>query len=202
MTGSLLAEAAIELLEQGEPFTRDNLERAYVERRRASWIERELRIADGARDGFRHGLLWGAFGTALAALTRGALKLPAPRTARPIRAADATPDQILDRRGWPAIQYDGQLLVSHQDALLMGGKVQAAPGYADHVHFRSEAICRRCATRLCVGMCSGQAITSAGEDGMAFDREKCVHCGACVWNCEYGNVEFTAGAGGLHSVEN
>jgi electron-transferring-flavoprotein dehydrogenase len=43
-----------------------------------------------------------------------------------------------------------------------------------------------------------------------FDREKCVHCGACVWNCtqgrtadpERGNVYFRAGSGGLHSAEN
>jgi len=44
----------------------------------------------------------------------------------------------------------------------------------------------------------------------AFDREKCVHCGACLWNCsqphptnpERTNVDFRAGAGGLHSAEN
>ena len=41
----------------------------------------------------------------------------------------------MQRCGWPAIPYDGQLLVSHQDALLLGGKVQAPPGYADHVVF-------------------------------------------------------------------
>ena len=40
--------------------------------------------------------------------------------------------------------------------------------------------------------------------------DKCVHCGACVWNCsetvpgnpEKTNIEFRAGAGGLHSTEN
>ena len=38
-----------------------------------------------------------------------------------------------------------------------------------------------------------------------FDREKCVHCGACIWNCaqplpdnpERTNIAFRAGAGGL-----
>ena len=43
-----------------------------------------------------------------------------------------------------------------------------------------------------------------------FDREKCVHCGACLWNCskpskadpERTNVVFKAAAGGLHSAEN
>jgi electron-transferring-flavoprotein dehydrogenase len=61
-----------------------------------------------------------------------------------------------------------------------------------------------------VEICSGEAIT-AGPDGLPrFDRDKCVHCGACVWNCsqtlpgekEKTNVEFRAGAGGLHSTEN
>jgi electron-transferring-flavoprotein dehydrogenase len=57
-------------------------------------------------------------------------------------------------------------------------------------------------------MCSGQALTW-GEDGVpAFEREKCVHCGGCLWNCghspdgEHSNIEFRAGAGGLHSAEN
>ena len=44
-------------------------------------------------------------------------------------------DALMERCGWPAIPYDGQLLVSHQDALLMGGKVQAPAGFADHVRF-------------------------------------------------------------------
>jgi electron-transferring-flavoprotein dehydrogenase len=59
-------------------------------------------------------------------------------------------------------------------------------------------------------MCSGQAITRGkDEDGVpAFDREKCVYCGACLWNCQAdadgakGNIEFKAGAGGLHSTLN
>ncbi len=40
--------------------------------------------------------------------------------------------------------------------------------------------------------------------------EKCVHCGACLWNCasappenaEPAPVAFRAGTGGLHSAEN
>ncbi len=39
----------------------------------------------------------------------------------------------MERVGWPEIVYDGQLLMSHQDALLLGGKVQGAAGFADHV---------------------------------------------------------------------
>ena len=65
----------------------------------------------------------------------------------------------MERCGWPAIPYDGQLLVSHQDALLIGGKVQAPPGFADHVRFIYPDFCERCAAKMCIEMCSGQAIT-------------------------------------------
>ena len=44
-------------------------------------------------------------------------------------------DVFMDACGWPAIPFDGKLLITHQDALLVGGKVQAAAGYADHVVF-------------------------------------------------------------------
>jgi electron-transferring-flavoprotein dehydrogenase len=36
----------------------------------------------------------------------------------------------------------------------------------------------------------------------AFDREKCVHCGVCLWNCDKSNISFCAAPGGLHSAEN
>jgi len=117
---------------------------------------------------------------------------------------------LMDKAGWPAIPFDGQLLVSHQDALLMGGKVQAPGGYADHVVFQHPELCEKCGARICIEACSGQAITP-GEIGVpAFDREKCVHCGACLWNCSQANPEnpermniaFRAGTGGLHSAEN
>jgi electron-transferring-flavoprotein dehydrogenase len=92
----------------------------------------------------------------------------------------------------------------------MGGKVQAPPGYADHVVFLYPNLCEQCGTKICVEMCSGEAITNDPDGkGPLFDREKCLHCGACLWNCpvevdETGrrNIEFRAGAGGLHSAEN
>jgi electron-transferring-flavoprotein dehydrogenase len=112
-------------------------------------------------------------------------------------------DALMDRRGWPAIPYDGRLLVSHQDALLLGGKVQAPAGSADHVRFLDPAVCQRCAAKLCIEMCSGQAIAPGAPDGVpSFDREKCIHCGACLWNCPEGALAFQAGPGGLHSNEN
>jgi electron-transferring-flavoprotein dehydrogenase len=116
-------------------------------------------------------------------------------------------DRIMDRCSWPQIQLDGRLLISHQDALLMGGSVQAASGYGNHVIFLRTELCRKCEPKLCIEMCSGQAI-ARGEGGVpAFDREKCVHCGACLWNCSAGeegkaNIEFWAGSGGLHSALN
>ncbi len=52
-------------------------------------------------------------------------------------------DALLSVRGWPEIPFDGRLLVTQQDALLIGGKVQAMPGFADHVNFRDRELCAR-----------------------------------------------------------
>jgi electron-transferring-flavoprotein dehydrogenase len=231
-TGVQLADAVIELAEQKRAFTRENLEATYVRRRRESWVDAESKVAADSRNGFDRGVLTGMIGMALAGLTNGraALSLPA-KPKRPASLAEAygsriSPtelkqiqeecaakgvslhDRIMDRCGWPAIPMDGKLLISHQDALLMGGGVQAPPGYPNHVHFLNPELCRACETKLCVEMCSGQAI-APGENGVpAFDREKCVYCGACLWNCEaeedrgQRNIEFRTGAGGLHSTLN
>ena len=204
------------------PFTRENLERAYVLRRRESWVETEGRVAEHARDGFQRGFITGMVGMGLAGLTNGSVvvhqnsktaqertpsvedyfsdRVPKTEIAK-IRAeckaaGMSLHDRLMERSGWPAIPYDGQLLVTHQDALLMGGKVQATPGFGDHVKFLDRETCETCKTQVCVEICSAEAITP----GPAFDREKCVHCGACYWNCD--NIEFEAGAGGLHSAEN
>jgi electron-transferring-flavoprotein dehydrogenase len=78
------------------------------------------------------------------------------------------------------------------------------------VVFLYPHLCEECGTKICIEVCSGQAITP-GENGVpAFDREKCVHCGACLWNCtqpletnpEQTNIDFRAGSGGLHSTMN
>lgn len=231
-TGVQLAQAVIELTEVRKPFTRENLESAYVRRRRASWVDEESKIATHARDGFQQGVASGLIGMAIAGLTRGTFSfVPSVRhkekTTSPLEeyfgarippaelaelqkdcASRGTSlhDRIMTRCGWPEIPLDGRLLISHQDALLMGGSVQAPPGYANHVSFLRPDVCHECEPKLCVEMCSGQAITR-GENGVpAFDREKCVYCGACLWNCaaggEKGNIEFRGGAGGLHSALN
>jgi electron-transferring-flavoprotein dehydrogenase len=127
-----------------------------------------------------------------------------------LAVADGRPlhDALMTARGWPEMDFDGRLLVSHQDALLLGGKVQAIPGFADHVVFRDKRLCIACEEKTCIAMCSAQAITEGANGVPEFEREKCAHCGACLWNCaqstggERGNIEFRAGAGGLHSAEN
>jgi len=225
-TGVQLGEAVLELLEQKKAFTRKNLERSYVRRRRESWVERESKIAASSRNGFQYGVLRGIIGMGLAGFSHGVITFPtrkrqarlsslgercagriSPEELQQIQkdcasSGAAVHDRVMDRLGWPEIQCDGKLLISHQDTLLMGGSVQAPPGYANHVVFTRTAVCKDCEPKLCVEMCSGQAITRDGNRVPAFDREKCVYCGACLWNCPSGNVEFKAGAGGLHSTMN
>jgi electron-transferring-flavoprotein dehydrogenase len=230
-TGMQLGEAVLELLRAGKPFTQENLAATYEKRRRGSWVERGAREAENARNGFHGGIVKGMIGMALAGLSGGrlSLKTQVPPANKQIRQFDANStearqvkyaaalahaegrslhDALMSVRGWPEIPYDGRLLVTHQDALLIGGKVQAMPGFADHVTFRDPKLCAACSEKTCVAMCSGQAITE-GPDGVpAFEREKCVHCGGCLWNCaqapdgESSNIEFSAGSGGLHSAEN
>lgn len=236
MTGILLGEAVIDLAQNKQPFTQENLNNTYVKKRRESWLEQEARIADSARDGFQKGFFSGLFGMGLTMISGGKFKLKTKVKATHERSANleefykgripaeevkriqnesyikgvAASDALMTRAGWPEIPYDGQLLMSHQDALFAGGKVQAAAGYKDHVVFLFPHLCETCDNKLCIEICSGQAITP-GEDGIPeFDREKCIHCGACMWNCvktipgdpTKTNISFQAGSGGLHSVEN
>jgi electron-transferring-flavoprotein dehydrogenase len=235
-TGAQLAESVLELLKSKKPFTREHLEATYLKRRRASWVEAEGRVAEKSRDGFQKGVVRGMVGMALAGLTNGRFtlngepvqpykRIPTLEAYYRGRISEAEIQQLrkecaikgvslhsalMQRCGWPAIPYDGQLLVSHQDALLLGGKVQAPPGYSDHVVFLYPELCERCGTKICIEVCSGQAITPGVAGVPAFDREKCVHCGACYWNCaqptpsnpERMNISFRAGTGGLHSAEN
>jgi len=235
-TGVQLAEGVLRLLRENKPFDKFNLRQTYFKRRRESWVYHEGRAAQKARDGFQKGFVRGLVGTALAGATGGFLGWPG----RPLAPYERIPsladfyrgrltegeiealrkdcqatgrnfhDALMDKAGWPSLPYDGKLLVSHQDALLMGGKVQANPGYADHVLFLKPEVCKVCDQKVCVAMCSGQALAVGDDGGVNFDREKCVHCGACLWNCSHevdifngrSNLDFTAGSGGLHSAEN
>lgn len=236
-TGVQLAEGVVELLKAGQPFTAATLDDAYAKRRRGSWVGREAEAAKKARDGFQKGVFTGLLGMALTGMTGGKLNLGgeirrpyervpsleeycrgriAPARVEQLRQdavnqGKSLADAIMDGLGWPQIPLDGNLLISQQDALLLGGKVQAPGGFADHVRIVDPALCAKCSPQLCVEICSGQAITaSEGGGAPQFDREKCVHCGACQWNCskprqgdaERSNIEFEAGAGGSHSAEN
>ena len=200
-------------------------------KRRASWVQQNAHEAMNARNGFHRGFVSGLMGMALAGLTGGRVSVvakvpPAHKQIRKKRikslrelkrrevamlaVEDGRPlhDAMMSARGWPEIEFDGKLLISHQDALLMGGKVQAMPGFADHVVFRDAGLCIECDDKTCIAMCSGQALTLGAENVPLFEREKCIHCGACLWNCSQAgadgltNIEFRAGSGGLHSVEN
>lgn len=236
-TGSLLAESVLELLKADKPFTKENLGQTYVRKRRESWLDKDLEVAKHARDGFQKGFIRGMLGMGMAGLTKGKLHWPSKLK----RAHDRIPsveayyrsqfsteeiqrikaeceakgqslyDAFMDRQGWPKIEIDGKLLISQQDALLLGGKVVANPGYADHVRFKDTELCKKCAARICVDACSGQAIQFNTAEGIPFfEREKCIHCGVCMWNCsqadpqnpKLSNILFTAGTGGLHSAEN
>ncbi|MBN1465114.1 4Fe-4S ferredoxin, partial [candidate division KSB1 bacterium] len=236
LTGILLGKAVIELAKEKKEFSKANLEAAYVKRRRESWLEKESWIANDARSGFQKGFFTGLMGMGLTMISGGRLKIRTPVRATHERAGQlknfykgripteevkriqeqsyakgvAASDALMTRAGWPDIPYDGQLLMSHQDALYAGGKVQAAPGYKDHVVFLYPHLCETCDDKLCIEICSGQAITP-GEKGIPeFEREKCIHCGACMWNCvktipddpTRTNISFQAGSGGLHSSEN
>lgn len=230
-TGVQLGEAVLQLLRADKPFTHENLQATYELRRRRSRVELGAQEAEHARDGFHRGLVRGLVGMGLAGLTGGRLSMetripPAAKQIRPLLASlpaeakekaaamrlmkEGRPlhEALMSARGWPEIVLDGRLLVSHQDALLMGGKVQAAPGFADHVRFRDRNLCASCLEKTCVSMCSGQAIKTGAEGVPVFEREKCIHCGACLWNCakapqgESSNIDFRAGSGGLHSAEN
>jgi electron-transferring-flavoprotein dehydrogenase len=235
-SGVQLAEGVLELLEKGEPFSAENLERTYVKRRRESWLDQESKIAEKARNGFQRGFIRGLLGMGMTGLTKGKFNLKSSskkacdytvpleeyfRGKIPVEELNALRkkaengtatlhDLIMDRIGWPSIELDEQLMISHQDALLLGGKVQGPAGFKDHVQFKDPDICRTCGVKRCISACSGQAITP-GEAGVPhFESEKCVHCGACLWNCTQGdpdhpeqtNIEFSAGPGGLHSAEN
>lgn len=236
-TGVQLAQSVVELWQNNRPCTKENLENTYVKRRRQSYLQKEAEVAERSRDGFQCSFIWGMLGMGLTGLSGGVLNLPG-RSKRPYEriptleqycagripadevmrlrqecAAAGVPlhDAIMDRLGWPKIPYDGKLLVSHQDALLIGGKVQAPAGFADHVAFLYPHLCEQCGTKICIEGCSGQALMPGPEGKVPqFDRDKCVHCGACVWNCamarpedaERTNLRFSAGAGGLHSAEN
>ena len=218
--------------EAGQPFTRENLERPTLPAgdgaswSRSPWWPR--RRATASRRGWSRAFWEWPSPACLAGGSPLARSRPTrPRrsaTWRPSTPARSRPRRLLScapnaqrrasRSTMPSWTASGglrlswmEMLVSHQDALLVGGKV--ARWYADHVVFLDPEICRTCQKRVCVDICSAEALRPGDGTTPAFDREKCVHCGACLWSCptrlpgsDRVNLQFRAGAGGLHSAEN
>ena len=235
-TGVLLAESVLEILDKNGDFTKENLENTYIVKRNNSWLAADALIAKNSRNGFSSGFIKGLFGMALSGYSGGKIYFQRAHSASHANVAKLDEyfagkltkseletiinnnyskgipahGELMERIGWPEIKFDNQIFISHQDALIIGGKVQAPAGYKAHVQFIDKAICQRCTEKTCIEICSGQAIMP-GPDGVpVFEREKCVHCGACFWNCTRSNpigldgtnIEFSAGPGGLHSSEN
>ena len=132
-TGVQLAEAVAELLRAGKAFTRENLEAAYVRRRRASFVEGGAQAAKEARNGFHKGVVRGLIGMALAGISGGRLALgarirpahqqiePLARFYRRLRPEQlekaerearsggrALDDALMDACGWPEIRLRRQ----------------------------------------------------------------------------------------------
>ena len=222
---------------EGKPFTKENLERDLRRAGGARAGSSGRRGSpSSSRDGFQHGVVQGMLGMALAGLTKGALHLgPEPvapherispprsttragsrRTtiARDPRSECAARRDVAARRadgrgGWPEIPLDGQLLVTHQDALLMGGKVQAPPGYADHVALRRPDALRALRRADLRRDVLRRRRSRPGEGGGARVRPREVRPlrrvpvelhAAGRPGSERTNLEFRAGAGGLHSA--
>ena len=206
-TGTQLGEAVIELLRAGKPFTQENLAATYEKRRRASWVEQGAREAENARNGFQDGIVKGMIGMALAGLDPR--KTFAEREDSRRRTSRFGPFSSIARR--PATEAGrraGHRRWAHASTMRCSRRAAgrrfpstAACWSRSRTRCCSAARCRRCPAlpimsssailnlciacgeKTCVAMCSGQAITQ-GEDGApAFEREKCVHCGACLWNC-------------------
>jgi electron-transferring-flavoprotein dehydrogenase len=160
-TGTQLGEAVLELLRAGQAFharriwpdLRSPPPRKLGRARRARSGERPQRISRRRRQRHdRHG----AGGTDAWSSSRSSRTFLRAQTDSPFapgahephavkeagagrqRWASRLHDALLTVRGWPEIPFDGRLLVTQQDALLMGGKVQAMPGFADHVVFRNR----------------------------------------------------------------
>ncbi len=48
--------------------------------------------------------------------------------------------------------------------------------------------CRHCKDHPCVNACIASALTYDKEEGLLFDKEKCVGCWMCIMACPYGAV--------------
>ena len=179
-------EGVVELLQAGEPLSRENLENAYVARRRASWVEDEARIAESARDGFHKGLWQGWPGWLGRLHTRpvGGER----RAAAPPRPGD------LPGRGARRVARDSLRWPTAGEP--PGRAADGRQGAGARRVRRSRTLPRAGAVPQVRGQAVHRDVLRAGHragrpDGVpSFDREKCIHCGACQWNCPDGDWRF------------
>ena len=92
-------------------------------------------------------------------------------------------DALMDRVGWPQVVLDGEMLVSIRMHCSWAARCRRRPG---------TPITWCSSTRQSVpdlpeagvrgGLLGGGAASRRGRRP-DFDREKCVHCGACLWSC-------------------
>ena len=118
-----------------------------------------------------------------------------PRRSR--RGGRSLHDALMDACGWPEIPFDGRLLVSQQDALLLGGKVQAVPGFADHVVFRDRhAACVRGEDLHCDVLGAGaHARRRRASDSSARSAFTAAHVCGTVRSRPMANVEYRVRGG-------
>ena len=209
-TGVQLAEGVIELLEAGKPFTRENLDAAYVARRRASWVERRggsprRRATASSAASSRASSGWRS---PVSPAARSSLGEEPPHPAEKIGTSKGSTRARSPPRRSPAIRQgvrgegrpaarrahgprglagavplDGKLLVTHQDALLMGGKVQAPARLRRSRRLPPPGALPGLRAAGLLRDLLGRGAPAGRRRRPSFDREKCVHCGACLWSC-------------------
>ena len=225
-TGVQLAEAVLELLKAGKPLSKENLEATYVAWRRASWVEEEGKVAEKARDGFHRGMIPGLLGMAIAGFTGGKHsvsgepklmpspeeyyreKIPAAELAKIMDDCRARGvschNALMDRVGGRPFRTTASCWYRTRTPCSMGGKVQASPGYADHVRFVYPDFCE-----LLCQQNVYRDVLRPGDHGGAPAEFRCSiaksasTAGACIWNCgvqlsedpAHSNIAFSAGAG-------
>jgi anaerobic dimethyl sulfoxide reductase subunit B (iron-sulfur subunit) len=66
--------------------------------------------------------------------------------------------------------------------------VETAGGKILHPY---SGACNHCEKPACVDVCTQKAMYVAPDGTVQHDDDKCVACGACLWNCPYGAVSFS-----------
>ena len=62
------------------------------------------------------------------------------------------------------------------------------------------ALCTGC--RRCVEVCPRMVLTMQDHAAVIVDRDRCIECGACARNCEYGALSVNEGVGCATAIIN